>query len=108
MLFSTTYLHRSYNCNDNQNVLCVFLFIYVLNNFFKFYGYCRVSCLEVPIIKVILVSILFFIYNLLVWSHYHNFIKEFNNFFYLSMSRDNGTRQARVGIFFALKLFIKC
>ena len=33
----------------------------------------------------------FFVHNLLVWSHYYNFIKEFNNLFYLFMSIDNGT-----------------
>ena len=32
-----------------------------------------------------------FIYNLLVWSYYSNFIKEFNNLFYLSMPIGNGT-----------------
>ena len=53
-------------------------------------------------------DILLFIYNLLVWSHYCSFIKEFNNFIYLYMPIKNGTWQARVGIFYALKPFIKC
>ena len=52
MLFATAYMHYAYNYNHNENVLRVFLFIYVFNNFVKFYGYCRVDCLEVPIFKV--------------------------------------------------------
>lgn len=60
------------------------------------------------IFKVILVSIFFFIYNLLVCSHHCNFIKEFNNFFYLPILIDNGTWQAKAGIFYALKPFIEC
>ena len=74
----------------------------------KFYDYCRVSCFEVLIFKVILISTLFFIYNLLVWSHYCNFIKEVNNFIYLFIPINNGTWKARVGIFYASKPFIKC
>ena len=93
--------------NHKQNVLWFFIYT-CFYNFIKFYGYCRVNCLEVPIFKIMLVSILFCIYNLLVWSHYYNFIKAFNNFFYLSMPIDNGTWQARVGIFYAFKPFIKC
>ena len=49
------------------------------------------SFLKVPIFRGTLVSILFFIHNLLVWPHYYNFIKVFNNLFYLSMAIDNGT-----------------
>ena len=86
----------------------VFFYLYVFNNFVKFYGYCKVRYLEVPASKVILVSRLFFIYNLLVWSYYSNCIKECYNFFDLSMLIDNGTWQARVGIFYILKPFIKC
>ena len=37
-----------------------FLFIYVFNNFVKFYDYCRVICFKVPIFRVTLVSKLFF------------------------------------------------
>ena len=89
MLFAIVYVHHTFIYNHNHNVLRVFfLFIFVFNNSFKFYNYCS---LEVPILKVSLVSTLFFIYNLLVWSHYCNFIKEFNDLFYLSMPIDNGT-----------------
>ena len=84
-----------------------FLFLYAFNSFVKFYGYCRVSCLKIPIFKVIFVLILFFIHNLFVWSYYFNFIKEFSNLSYLFMLIDNGTWQARVGIFIALKLILK-
>ena len=84
----------------------VFL-IHVFNNFVKFYSYCRVNCLEVPTLKVISVSILLFIYNLLVWSNYCNFNKKFNNFIYFSMPIDNGACQARVGLFYVLKFFFK-
>ena len=69
-----------------------FLFICVFNNFVKSYGYCRVNCLEIPVLKVTLVSILVFIYNLLVCSHYCNFIKEFYNLFYLSKLVKNDTK----------------
>ena len=107
MLFSTGYMHHAYNYSHNQNVIRVFLFIYVFNNFVKLYGYCIVNFLKVPIFKTTLVSILFLIHNLLVLSHYCNFIKEFNSLLYLSMPIDNGIWQARVGIFFALKLVLK-
>ena len=91
-MFSTAYLNYVYNYyNYNQNILRFFLFIYVFNNFVKFYGYCRVICLKVPTFRVTLVSKLFFVHNFLVWSHYYNFIKEFNNLFYLFMLIDNGT-----------------
>lgn len=52
--------------------------------------------------SVIFISI-FFIYNLLVWSSYCTFLKQFNNFIYLSIPKDNGTQQGRVGISYALK-----
>ena len=93
--------------NHNQNVLRVLLFIYVFKNFVKFHGYRKVNCLKLSIFKVILVSTLFFVYNLLVWLHYCKFIKEFNSFLYLSMPIDNGTWQATIDIFFALKPAIK-
>ena len=85
-------MHHTYNYNHNQNVPRVFLFIYVFNNFVKSYGYCRINCLEILVLKVALVSILVFIYNLLVWSHYCNFIKEFYNLFFLSKLVENDTK----------------
>ena len=85
-------MHHTYSYNHDQNILRLFLFIYVFNNFVKSYGYSRVNCLEIPTLKVALVSLLFFIYNLLVWSHYCNFIKEFNDLFYLSKLINNGTK----------------
>ena len=85
-------MHHTYNYNHNQHVLRVFLFIYVFNNFVKSYGYCRINCLEILVLKVALVSILVFMYNLLVWSHYCNFIKEFYNLFYLSKLVENDTK----------------
>ena len=74
-------MHHAYNCNLKQNVLRVFLFVNIFNSFVKICGYCKVSCLEGPKFKAILVSMLFFIYNLLVSSDYCNFIQEFNKFF---------------------------
>ena len=43
-------------------------------------------------VKVALVSLSVFISNLLVWSHYCNFIKEFYNLFYLSKLVENDTK----------------
>ena len=59
-MFFTAYINYVYNYNNNQNVLRVFLFIYVFNNFVKFYGYCRFICLKVPTFRVTLAPKLFF------------------------------------------------
>ena len=101
--FITVYINHACNYNYNQNVLCAFLFIFLLNNFAKFYGYCKVICLKVPIFRVTLVPILVFIHNFLVWQHYSSFIKRFSNLFYLPMPINNGTWQSSVDIFFDLK-----
>ena len=44
-----------------------------------------------PYLELLWYQNCFFVHNLLVWSHYYNFIKEFNNLFYLFMSIVNGT-----------------
>ena len=103
-MFATSYMHHTYNHNHNQNILRVFFYIYiyiniyiyiytyVFNNFAKSCGYSQINCLEISVFKVALVSALIFIYNLLIWSHYCNFIKEFYNLFYLSKLVENDNK----------------
>ena len=78
-------------------ILSVFFYLYMFLIILSNYMAIAESFLKVPIFRGTLVSILFFIHNLLVWPHYYNFIKVFNNLFYLSMAIDNGTWRARVG-----------
>ena len=91
-MFATSYMHHTYNIITTKMLSVFFLYIYIFSNFAKSCGYSQINCLEIPTLKVALVSILIFIYNLLIWSHYCNFTKEFYNLFYLSKLVENDNK----------------
>ena len=90
----------------------LFLFMYVFKNFVsfmtaQFYGSSIVLKYQYLKLFLLLYEFEFTIY----WFGHTtacNFMREFNNLFYLSMLIDSGTWQAKARVLYALKLSIKC